>query len=237
VQYKTSKNQRLHVELALILLCNIDTEKKNSSINQSTAAIQGSGSSGQAVSAAVKPSVIPVSQNNTSKAVKPPQPNIPSFSIKDGLKSSTLKTPVESAKESKTEVKESAVSYAGLATSSFSLEQLTEAWEKMAAVYKDTDPRMFSTLTTQPPALKENYLVEYTLNNPLQEEEVQKIRASIVNFLQKELSNGSIELVTVVSESPQGNKKFYSDKEKFDHMAQKNPSLLKFKQQFGLDFG
>ena len=227
----------MHVELALILLCNIDIEKKNSSINQSPSANQGSGVAGQPAAAAVRPSVIPVPQSNASKEVKIPQPNIPSFSIKDGLKSSTLKISVESPKETTPEVKESTETYSVSATSSFSEEQLNEAWKKMAAVYKDTDPRMFSTLTTQPPSLKENYLVEYTLNNPLQEEEVLKIRPGLVNFLQKELSNGSIELVTVVSETPQGNKKFYSDKEKFEHMAQKNPSLLKFKQQFGLDFG
>ena len=237
VQYKTSKNQRLHVELALILLCNIDIEKKNSSLNQATDATQSSGSTIQTTSIVIKPTVLPVQQINSVKEVKPPQSNIPSFSIKDGLKGSSLKPTLETSIEQKPEVKEAVENYVILSSTIFTTGQLYAAWEKFAASFKNTDPRMFSTLTTQQPLLKENFQVEFALNNPLQEEEVQKIKTNLVTFLQKELLNSNIELVTIVSETPQGNKKFYTDKEKFEHLAQKNPSLLKFKQQFGLDFG
>ncbi len=237
VQYKTSKNQRLHVELALILLCNIDIEKKNSSLNQASSATQSSGSTNQTSSVGIKPMVLPVQQGNSVQEVKSPQSNIPSFSIKDGLKGSSLKTNLETPLEQKPEVKEAVENYAVLSSTTFTQDQLTVAWEKFATSYKDNDPRMFSTLTTQHPTLKEDFQVEFALNNPLQEEEVQKIKTTLVTFLQKELLNSNIQLVTIVSETPQGNKKFYTDKEKFEHLAQKNPSLLKFKQQFGLDFG
>lgn len=237
VQYKTSKNQRLHVELALILLGNIDLEKKNSSLIKDSAPIRESGSASQTSSIGVRPVVIPTSQGNLPKEVKLPQPTIPSFSIKDGLKGNSPKSTIETSKEHKPEVGEVVENYVVLNSSVFTQDQLVVAWGKIAAGYKEIDPRMFSTLTTQQPILKENFLVEFTLNNPFQEEEVQKIKQTLVNFLQKELSNSKIDLVTIVSETPQGNKKFYTDKEKFEHMAQKNPSLLKFKQQFGLDFG
>ena len=118
----------------------------------------------------------------------------------------------------------------------FTEEQLSKAWQKYSDKIKETNPRIFSMLTAQPPVLKENNLVEFNLNNPLQEDVLQKIKFDLVNFLRNELLNNKIELSTTISELQQS-QRFYTDKEKFDHMAQKHPNLLKFKQQFGLDFG
>ncbi len=237
VQYKTSKNQRLHVELALILLCNIDLEKKNSNLNQSAPASSVSGTTGQATSSSSAISNTTGNQGNTLKDVKPPQPNMPTFSIKDGLKGIVPKPVIETPNEPEPGVNESAATYVNVSSTEFSQDQLATAWLKIASAYKDSDPRMFSTLSTQPPTLKENFIVEFAINNPLQDEEIQKIKPALVNFLRNELSNAEVDIVTVVSETQQGSKRLYSDKEKFEHMLQKNPSLLKLKQQFGLDFG
>ena len=96
---------------------------------------------------------------------------------------------------------------------------------------------MHSALVAQLPVLKDEYVIEFTLSNSLQEEEILKLKPSLLNFLRNELSNGKIELVTKMTEIPQGNKRFYTDQEKFDHLTEKNPNLIKLKQQFGLDFG
>jgi DNA polymerase III, subunit gamma and tau len=227
VQYKASKNQRLHVELALIQLCNIDPEKKKSEPEPKQAS-----SKSNAVNTSTGTATATATATKAS-----PSPGIPSFSIKDALKSGATKPPVEQPKKEAPKVNEQPEIYETSEVKPFTQDQLSQAWEKFALRYKDNEPRMYSTLTAQPPLLSDNFLVEFVLNNPLQEEEVQKLKPALVNFLSKELSNGKIDLLTKVSETPQGNKRFYTDKEKFDHLAEKNPNLLKFKQQFGLDFG
>jgi len=237
IQYKSSKNQRLHVELALVMLCNIDLEKKKSELEQKTVQAKPT----QAVSSS--PPII------NSVPIATPQPTIstekkttfntgiPSISIKDALKGTTVKPPVETPKVEENKVSESIERYQVNETRPFTQDQLNLAWEMFASRYKENEARMYSTLMTQPPVLGENFQVELVLNNPLQEEEVLKLKPALLNFLCKELSNDKVDLITKVSEELQGNKKFYTDKEKFDHLAEKNPNLLKLKQQFGLDFG
>jgi DNA polymerase-3 subunit gamma/tau len=239
VQYKTSKNQRLHVELALIQLCNIDPEKKKPELEPKQSAPKQSSSGGSAATVSKSSSSASVaSPPSDAKEVKTPtSPGVPSISIKDAMKGTPAKPSASEPKEKTPLVNEQTERYEINDAKLFTQGQLVQAWEKFALRYKDNDPRMYSTLTAQPPVLTENFLVELNLNNPLQEEEVQKLKPALLNFLFKELSNGKIDLVTKVSETLQGNKRFYTDKEKFDHLAEKNPNLLKFKQQFGLDFG
>ncbi|HEY4788059.1 MAG TPA: DNA polymerase III subunit gamma/tau [Bacteroidales bacterium] len=236
-QYKVSKNQRLHVELALIQLCNIDPEKKKSELEQKQHAPKQSSPAAGAASG-TNSSVIPGSSSAGQKEVKAQTPaGIPSISIKDALKGNPVKPQANKPMDQAPVVEEPARNYEVSDVKSFTQDQLNLAWEKFASQYKDNEPRMYSTLTAQPPVLSDNYMVVLSLNNPLQEEEVLKIKPALLNFLSKELSNGRIDLVTKVTEEPQGNKRFYTDREKFDHLAEKNPNLLKFKQQFGLDFG
>ena len=231
-----SKNQRLHVELALIQICNIDAEKKNLSVSQSkpeeiTVAPNGLQASTERKNSSSM-AAIPV-----AKEVKISPFNIPSFSIKDALKGETVKSPVTLLKEQDTVAQESNSKYGTMEVRPFTQEELDHAWEKHALLYKNNQPRMYSTLNVQLPVLKENYHIELALNNLLQEEEVLKIKTSLQNFLQNELKNIKIILLTSLVQADDANKKFYTDKEKFDHLAQKNPGLINFKQQFGLDFG
>jgi DNA polymerase-3 subunit gamma/tau len=236
IQYKASKNQRLHVELALIQLCNIDPEKKNSDITEEHQAKQKA--------ASLKTSSITEDIAFTTKVkqstIKDPKSaltNIPSFSIKDALKSDSANTLINHPKESLSQVEENSSTYTVHQTNSFTQEQLNQVWEKYALGYKTSHPRMHSALVAQLPVLKDEYVIEFTLSNSLQEEEILKLKPSLLNFLRNELSNGKIELVTKMTEIPQGNKRFYTDQEKFDHLTEKNPNLIKLKQQFGLDFG
>jgi DNA polymerase-3 subunit gamma/tau len=236
IQYKASKNQRLHVELALIQLSNIDPEKKKPDLDQAEPASVTAKHS-VSISKPQPEPVVPPAETSVKKETKIQAVNAPSFSIKDALKAGNQKSSVETLKNRALEVEEALPVYEVTEVKPFTQEQLAQAWEKFALRYKDSEPRMFSTLSAVPPILKENYLIEFTLNNPLQEEEVLKLKPVLVNFLCKELSNNKIELTPKVSETVQGDKRFYTDKEKFDYMAEKNPDLLKFKQQFGLDFG
>lgn len=237
IQYKASKNQRLHVELALIMLCNIDTEKKKSDLEQKQPVAKQSQTQSNTTAGSQSASISGTAAVPAKEIKSQSPPGIPSISIKDALKGTSVKPPVETPKSQPPQVNEVDEKFEVNETKPFTQDQLNLAWEKFSIRYKDNEPRMYSTLTAQPPVLGENFTFELVLNNPLQEEEVLKLKPALLNFLSKELSNNKVDLIIKVSEEPQGNKRFYTDKEKFDHLVEKNPNLIKFKQQFGLDFG
>jgi DNA polymerase III subunit gamma/tau len=235
IQYKSSKNQRLHVELALVQLCNIDLEKKNSDLEQSGSPTQQSTSSGSVISGSSQPATIVNGPIAGAREISPPPK--PSFSIKEAMKGTSIPVVAEVPKKEVAQVEEKKDSYVVNEVNSFTQDQLNLAWGSFAERYRENEPRMHSTLAAQQPLLKDNFQVEFAVNNPLQEEEIEKLKPALLSFLSNTLNNKELNLTITISETPQGNKRFYTDKEKFDHMAQKNPSLLKFKQQFGLDFG
>lgn len=233
VQYKTSKNQRLHVELGLIKLSNIDPEKKNSDLDEDQPTPQKA-TAQNAPANENKPATSGILQ---TKEVKATSPVIPSFSIKDALKNNSSTSFNNTPKEKPVGVAEETPVYHVHESKAFTQEQLNHAWEKFALECKLSQPRMYSTLVSQLPVLTDNNIIEFTISNPLQEEELIKLKPSLLNFLRKELSNNTMDLVTKMTDAPQDHRRFYTDQEKFDHLVEKNPSLLNLKQQFGLDFG
>ena len=61
------------------------------------------------------------------------------------------------------------------------------------------------------------------------------IKTDLVNFLNIKLNDSSIS-VNVILEEQQEKKIIYTAEDKFQHLINKNPELLKLKQQFNLDF-
>jgi DNA polymerase-3 subunit gamma/tau len=234
IQYKASKNQRLHVELSLIQICNTGQEKKKSSIETNSPTTGNTTKGIPTPQATNKTGASTPSQGQQRSAGS----SIPSFSLKDALKNdkSTVNKPSETEKPADKVEEPVTTNNTVTSENNFTSDQLAKAWQDFSDTLKETNQRLYSMLTSQPPALKDNFVVEFCLSNQLLEDEIQKIKFSLVNFLRTKLLNSKVELQTIVSESQQS-QRFYTDKEKFDHMAQKNPNLLKFKQQFGLDFG
>lgn len=96
-------------------------------------------------------------------------------------------------------------------------------------------PNLQSTLS-KVPELKEESELYMELDNSIQNDLVNSIKPELVSFLRRELKNSKIELVTKVTEKIK-NRIIYTDTDKFEEMVKKNPSLLKLKQKFNLDFG
>jgi DNA polymerase-3 subunit gamma/tau len=223
VQYKISKNQRLHVELALIQLSNIDPEKKNAEPEVVPAR-------GNTPSPPVNKSV--TQQNGVAKPVSTPSAMPATPSLKDALKgtyskpATTEKQVIEESVPVNAEPKEN---------QPFSQLQLQDSWTKYAEDLKSREPRIYSTLVAYQPVLKENGIIEFPVSNPLQEDLIRNIKTNLLTYLKKSLNNFSLDIVTTITEIVEINK-LYTSEDKFDHMAKKNPELIKLKQQFNLDF-
>jgi len=221
VNYKISKNQRLHVELALLRLSEIGVEKKN-----------------------VEP-VAPAAQNKasttTSEAAKfPVRPVLPSVSIKEAMAGhpEMKVTPVAEPKTALTENVSTTVVAAPPAKTGnqpITQEALTAAWNSFANAMKAEDTRIFSMLTAHVPNLAGETNIIFQISNPLQKEPLHQIQPRLLQHLRDALDNEDAEIEIVLAEKNETSKA-YTAEDKFTQMSRKNPALMTFKQQFILDF-
>ncbi len=72
------------------------------------------------------------------------------------------------------------------------------------------------------------------LTNPVEEPLLQNIRTQLTAYLRDKLNNNSISVIGLMQEF-ETKKVAYTNKEKFDHLAEKNPSLRELKERLGLD--
>jgi hypothetical protein len=87
-----------------------------------------------------------------------------------------------------------------------------------------------------PPEFNPGYRFILYVENTVQEEIIKSVKPDLVGFLRTELENSSIEVLTEVKEKA-GVKLIYSDDEKYQEMARKNPDLVLLREKFRLDFG
>jgi DNA polymerase III subunit gamma/tau len=222
VSFKSSKNQRLHVELALVKLSLIEAEKKKELEDEQLNAEKAKNISPAAGSSTIKPAV-PVSKPEIA----------PSTSIKNLLNKPVHQVLPE--KEPAAPVLTPPSSPPSAGDQEFTEEQAREAWSAFASKLEQDQPRMFSMLTVNTPTLGANYQVNFNVNNNLQLDAFNQIKHQLLYYLKDQLQNQSIDIQASVPEETTNNK-LYTPADKFNRMVEKNPDLNKLKQQFNLDF-
>ncbi len=227
LNYKMSRNHRLHVELALFQLCNITNEKKKSEeqIKEAEKAEKQKANKDETTKA---------THENKGNSVERKKTRPKTFSLKDTLAG---KTP---EKEYNAEVKQTENHVADVeqhyGNKVFTQEEVNKVWSKIAEE-KKSSPRLYNTLKVQKPQLKEKFLLQLTLNNDLQKAAVEDTKAEIVHLLKKELQNDKITLHLLVEENKSNAYKAVTAKNKFEILQKQNPKLNKLKDAFDLDLG
>jgi len=77
-------------------------------------------------------------------------------------------------------------------------------------------------------------LITLHLTNPIEEPLLDTLKPQLITFLRDQLGNSTI-AVTGVMKEMSTKKVVYTNKEKFDHLAEKNPMLLELRDRLGLD--
>jgi DNA polymerase-3 subunit gamma/tau len=240
VTYKSSMNQRLHIELALIDLCNIEENVKKKPDGE------GEGLTEEQQKKTKKTTSVDKEAVNKENEVKESAPknlssnkleNAPdTFSINNALNGKKKnKSKQETVKEEKEVEKEEPEKELG--EHNFSQEELESAWKNFAETVKDR-PRLYNIFISRQPKVEDNYKVILNLENPLQKEILENIFNKLLFSLQRELNNKKINIEMIVSkeEGDDQNNKIYTVEDKFNHLAGKNQSLKKLKRDFDLDF-
>ena len=110
-------------------------------------------------------------------------------------------------------------------------EQLKEAWAEYARLRKDQVAE-FHLLSREVDL--NGSIVTVALANTVEEPLLQSMMTDLVTYLRNRLSNPTIKVESVMKEVDV-KKMAYTNKEKFDLLAEKNPILKELKDRLGLD--
>jgi DNA polymerase III subunit gamma/tau len=238
INFKNARNQRLHVELALVQLCQaMDKKKSNIETPAAISAMKEPAPKSYSIpTGGTKSNQTPAQKNAPSKnreteIIGTYVPSIPS--IKNLIQPLSGNKTLELESSEKDEPGEELVN---LREEHFSEEKLQSAYLKFVESIKTDKPRLYSTLKSQVPVLTGGFIIELSLSNQAQLDDFNKnVRQDLMNSLQDELQNDNIVINIKVTEQKEQNVP-YTDEEKFKHMLSKNPALGKLKQQMNLDF-
>ena len=229
IQYRTAKNKRLTVELALVKLCRL-----------SEAPIQDSQSPGPQK---VQETPVPKPQTPTFKATvqapvqtvsapKPmPQPaaTMPSLGSMPSLGnlgkiSSQPKAetkPAQPTEESKIQ-----------RTSPFTADQLIDAWVGLNQHFKGEE-RLLAILSNSQPVLLNNELCRITVTNPWQKQEFAKFGKDVMDIVRNTLQNDLLKLQVDVAEFDRS-QRAYTAADKYKVLTKQNPHLADLKSKLNL---
>ena len=116
----------------------------------------------------------------------------------------------------------------------FSQAELIIFWDEYADKLKNDSPHLYSTLKSSRPALKPGWTISFTLENKVLEDELTVRKTEMMEFLRLHLNNYKIQLQTSIAET-QKTLKPYTDKEKYELMAEKNPALRSLREELDLE--
>ncbi|WP_440880879.1 DNA polymerase III subunit gamma/tau [Tenacibaculum sp. C7A-26P2] len=231
LKYKTSKNQRLLVELTLMQIASItfDGAKKKSR--------------NYIIPATFFTTLTPKVTKQNKKILKQSKQEVNEvLKVKDSkplLKDVKRRTSALSFKSlsQKKEYKkvDEEENYDNHPRTNFTHKQLKDAWKKYYFNLQDIGERsMASIIASDEPKLYENYQIGISVPNELMFNQLNKGKPKLLRFLREKLNNYGIQIIINLNETVE--KKFaYTPQEKFAKLKEKNPLLEKFKTAFGLD--
>ena len=234
LNYRSSKNQRLLVELTLMQIASItfDGEKKKSANYIIPATFF------QALSPAAKEISKPIQKKPEavqSQKLEEPKPKVKTPVLKYAEKRSSslsLKSIHQKKQEKKLVVKEN---FDNHPKTIFTEKLLQQFWkEYVDLLNKKGERSMASIVGTDVPRLKQHFKISFTVPNKLMQDQFKKGRPKLLNFLREKLNNYGIKIDAILNETVE--KKFaYTPLEKFNKLKEKNPLLEKLRQSFELD--
>ena len=250
IYYKGSNNQRLHIELALVKLCRIliseeplekkeiPQKKTDSELREKSDPPSGSSPDPESKTEPDIPEIreednkdLATVKESTQKKFTPT-----TTSIKDAIKSPVKKEQKPEGNEEPTKVADNGSEYENIAANGFTHDALLEKWQNYAQKIKNDKPRLFTTLKSQLPTLKNDYTIEVEMNNRAQMDQfVKELKPDLTNYLRAELNNHKINIFTYLIKEEKTKNNLYTVEDKFKHLTKKNPNLDELKQKYNPD--
>ena len=224
INYRTAKNKRLTVELALVKLCRLmePTDATTTPKAQAPASKPAAPAAATPTSVAQKP-VAPAPKAASAPAAKPMHSlgSMPSLGNL-GLVTSQPKAPNTSVvEEQKTQ-----------RNNPFTADQLIDAWVGLRTHFHGEE-RLLAMLKNYQPELINPELCQIKVANPWQKQEFAKFDGQVMTIVRDKLQNDLIKLQVVVAEFEQ-EEKAYTAADKYKLLSKQNPHLIELKDKLSL---
>jgi DNA polymerase-3 subunit gamma/tau len=232
INYRTAKNKRLTVELALVKLCRL-TEAPTQEVQK----VQSTGTQAPTTQTAPRPvaATQPASTPQPVSAPKPvtpatpppPRPTIgamPSLGNLGKLTSTPQATAQPTAAATKAEEQKR--------NTPFTLDQLKSAWVGQIKNFENEE-RFKAMLTTYEPEMDSQTQFHITVSNALQKKEFAKFGKQLMDAIRDILQNDLLQLHVKVAEYTQA-QVAYTSTEKYKILKEQNPHLDELRQRMNL---
>ena len=260
LKFKTSRNQRLLVELCLMQLTSLTAqgEKKKANKLKKRFVLPPShfkeiaGQAQEKLDTTQQAPVIatpPIVQTNQTKeqenqnpcstqvdkqeTIQQPQPIKEEVSSKKRVSALSLKS-IQKKHQLTKEINARIPNQENLPTEDFTQQQMITHWNAYTEIVKGQGKYNFlSHLTMNEPKLKDG-MIHLEFPNQTIKIEVERDKFELLTYMRKELQNYNVDLVIDVNEL-QVKRYAYTDKEKYEKLVEKNPNLEALRNAFELD--
>ena len=229
IHFRTAKNKRLTVELALVKLCRlVEVPEAQTVVTPVKPVAQSTPQPATKPAPQVAPKSEPqpqVSQPQVPKA-KPASlpismPSIPSISIKQSSSPSAQPVVNETTPQAKEQ-----------RNTPFTVDQLIDAWAGLSN-YFPGEERLNAMLTTLVPELVSPEMCRITVANPWQKQEFGKFGKRVMDMVRDRLKNDNLRLQVEVGDYTKTTRA-YTSSEKYKVLVEMNPHVAELKSRLNL---
>ena len=260
LKFKTSRNQRLLVELCLMQLSSLTAqgEKKKanklkkrfvlppSHFKEIAAQVQEKLDTTQQGPVIATPPIVQTNQTkeqenqnpsstqvDKQETIQQPPPISEEVSSKKRVSALSLKS-IQKKHQLTKEINARIPNQENLPTEDFTQQQMITHWNAYTEIVKGQGKYNFlSHLTMNEPKLKDG-MIHLEFPNQTIKLEVERDKFELLTYMRKELQNYNVDLVIDVNEL-QVKRYAYTDKEKYEKLVEKNPNLEALRNAFELD--
>ena len=211
IDYRSAGNKRLHLEVNLLKMVDLEDRRQKTEDRRQEPTVNptlGGGNPPQ-------PSQKPVKTENGERKARP----------RGGSSTISITNSLEEA--AKKEVEEPKWD------TPFTQEQLEVSWNEFVGKYKKISPNFAAGLGKYKPELKGEKEIHFHVDNRLFENDADGMTA-LRSHLKNTLHNNQYDLIPEVMEKPVAIEA-YTDKEKFEKLAQAHPELRKLQMELKLE--
>ncbi|MBR3915120.1 MAG: DNA polymerase III subunit gamma/tau [Bacteroidales bacterium] len=220
LNFRNSSNKRLHVEICLMKMCYVEGQQPT--VQQPTVQRQTVQQPTVQQPIAQQPTV----QQQTVQQPTVQQPAAQQQPMKIGRMTRPGTISITAEETKKEEVKEE------VWNNVFTQEQVTKAWNDYIASHQNTSPIFIAGIKNAEPTLVGGSEIRFKIDNILVVKDANNMH-SLHEFLKNALHNNQFVLKEEIVERP-NEVVLYTDKQKFEKMANENPNLFSIKESLGL---
>lgn len=232
VNYKSAKNQRLLVEMALMqisyLTASTDAEKKNDDLVSEPIE-----NPKQTVASSTPLKLTSINEKETKFADKPSL-TFEQLKIKSSFSLNEVKNYPNLNQKSKPELVGDVMETSALPVKELNEEEVIKAVRNYGIEKQKQGARQLATIFATSKITFQNNIIQLTIHNETQKEQLSDIKQSFIDEIRKTLQNNAVGL-EIQTSKVDTQTKAYKPIDVYKEMAEKNPALSELKKRFDLE--